>query len=395
MYLAISILYTVTYCMLSTLLLSRWYLRKNDSFVIEKNKVQPKTCVVVTHYGWSEAIERNLNTVLSEAKAIDAQVIAVTQYIDGAPDKSYASLKKYAVSCDYLNVLISDNVCDLNVRRAQKCQNQRVALQQMSPDCEIIIFVDNDASLPERTLELMSKKLMYSNAISATGSRFYIPKIKSPAALIVSAWINVGHLLQKATNVDLHWGGLFAIKNRPIIVNGFFDALENSISDDCSLSILVKALNGSSILVDEAIATSIIDHFSLKELYEFTNRQTILGVKSRALRLIVPGFILLAALPLLSLWMLFYSFVAGLTMWGMITVIFTIASFSFPKTLLNRTSFMDFLWLLFLPFCFVLMGYNALYSLFVSHICWSGIKYKFNKNGSCQSAEKSGILQNQ
>ncbi len=388
MFLTLLTLYMAISCILSSILLFRWHSRKNSVFVTN-DKVQSRVCVIVTHYGWSDTIETNFNIVLREAKAIDAQVIAVTQYIHGVPDKSYAPLKKYEADCAYLKVLISENVCDLKAKRAQKCQNIRLALQQINADCELIIFIDNDASLPAGSLELMSKSLMCSDAVSATGARFYIPKGKSLFALIVSSWINVGHLFQKGKNVELHWGGFFALKNQQEIVNGFFNALENSISDDCSLSIMVKKMNKSSILVDGAVATSVIEHFSWKRLLEFTNRQTILGFRSGALKIVVLGFFMLAMLPLLSLAVLFYAPWVGLLMWIMISVLFGIVSFSFSHSLLIRIKPIDLLWILFLPFSFLLMGYNALYALINSEICWAEIKYKFNKSGSCKSAKRA------
>lgn len=388
MYLILWILYILAFCALSIFLLIRWYSRKRHKLLID-GKNQPKTCVIVTHYGWNEVIEDDFNRVLHEAKKIKAQVIAVTQYINGKPDICYTSLKALEISHSFLKVMISENVCDLGVKRAQKCQNLRLALQSIGvDDCEIIIFIDNDASLPVNGLEVMSKKLMYSNAISATGSRFYVPKKLSIPALIVSAWVNKEHLLQKAANVDLHWGGFCAIKNKFELKDKFFNALENSISDDCALSALVKNSKEGSILVDESVAISSIYDFSWKKLFEFTNRQTILGVRSQVLKIIIPGRLLLAALPLLSLSMIFYSPFSALIMWGMITVIFGIASFSFPGSLRSRVSKLDFLWIFILPFSFILMGYNAFCAIFVPYIQWAGIKYTFSKNGGCQSLEK-------
>ena len=381
------IIYITEFFILLTVLSTHWYSRKNSQITIT-NQCQPKTCVIVTHYGWSDIIESNFNKVLDEAEAINARVIAVTQFIHGRPDASYPHLKKIEEDHGHLKVIISENICDLKLKCSQKCFNLIHALQRVKKEEEIIIFLDNDASIASSALEIMSKSLAYSSALSATGSRFYTLKKLSFSGLIVAGWVNIHHLFQKGFGCSSHWGGFCAIKNSPQIISQFSEVLKTSISDDMSLNLLVKDAKRKILLVDESIATSLIGTFSLNKLIEFTNRQVIIGFRSKALPGAISGCLLLAMLSITSLIEAFYAPYSGLMMWIMISGAFTIASFSFPQALKKRASLIDFLWLLFLPISFILMGYNALYSLFVSEISWSGIKYKFNKNGNCLSAEK-------
>ena len=139
-------------------------------------------------------------------------------------------------------------VAGIDNRRAQKITNQLAALKHISPDTEVLVFVDSDVIARKDFLANLVAPLQDQHIGISTGYRFYLPSQFSLPALIRSLWnrLSVWELSNK--RFAFAWGGAMAIRRLIFEQAQITKVWDKAADDDLSMTTAVKKLGLLCIL---------------------------------------------------------------------------------------------------------------------------------------------------
>lgn len=269
----------------------------------------------------------------------------------------------------------------------QKVHNLRVAVNEIDPQSEVLVFVDTDARPGQNWLRQLVAPLADETVGASTGYRWFIPDRGGIASRLRSVWnASVASALGSDTAKNFCWGGSTAIRRETFDTLDVSDRWRGTVSDDFTITHVLKEAKLPIHFTPRCLVASVGD-CDFRELFEFTTRQ-IKITRVYASHLWLPlllgsSLFAIAFFGGIILLILFRSF----AILAVVLVIFALGAtksfirFRAVSTVL-KTSNLDLLAHIFLwPFASLLYLYNAILAGFSRRIKWRGITYELKSPG--------------
>jgi cellulose synthase/poly-beta-1,6-N-acetylglucosamine synthase-like glycosyltransferase len=155
----------------------------------------------------------------------------------------------------------------------QKVHNLRVATPQVSPECEVLVFVDSDARPDPQWLRKLVAPLVDEKIGASSGYRWFVPIKGGLPSRLRSIWnASIASALGSDRQKNFCWGGSTAIRR------SIFDRLQirerwcGSVSDDFSVTRVLHEASLPIHFTPNCLVPSVGD-CGWRELLEFTTRQ--------------------------------------------------------------------------------------------------------------------------
>ena len=270
----------------------------------------------------------------------------------------------------------------------QKVHNLRVAVKEIDPQSEVLVFVDTDARPAKDWLQKLVAPLADETLGASTGYRWFVPERSGIASRLRSVWnASVASALGSDTSKNFCWGGSTAIRRTTFTRLNVGERWRGTVSDDFTITHVLKEAKLPIHFTPNCLVASAGD-CDFRELLEFTTRQIkitrvyashlwmplLLGSSLFAIAFF--GGLILLILQILKI--LSPSILTAL----FVLIIFTLGA---AKSFLRfravsgvlKTSHTDLLAHVFLwPVASLLYLYNAIAAGFSRRITWRGITYE-------------------
>jgi cellulose synthase/poly-beta-1,6-N-acetylglucosamine synthase-like glycosyltransferase len=213
-------------------------------------------------------LERNLVS-LTEFERQNYEIFFI---LASASDPARSTVERVAKSSRVKAQVIiagSPNGC------SEKVNNLRVAVEQLPPEFEVLVFTDSDGRPGKSWLHHMVAPLADTRIGATTTMRWFIPNRSNFATALLAAWNApiVTMLSEKGKNFC--WGGGTAIRRSTFEQAGVPDEWRNSASDDYSLTRALERTGRSIVFIPECLTLSYVET-DFRGLLEFTNRQILI-----------------------------------------------------------------------------------------------------------------------
>jgi hypothetical protein len=151
----------------------------------------------------------------------------------------------------------------------------RVAVEQLPPDFDVLVFTDSDGRPGKSWLHHLVAPLIDGGIGAATTMRWLLPNRANFATLLLAAWNApiVTMLTEKGKNFC--WGGGTAIRRSIFDQVGVAEDWRHSISDDYSMTRALERARRRILFVPECLTLSYVET-EFAGLLEFTNRQIVI-----------------------------------------------------------------------------------------------------------------------
>ena len=269
------------------------------------------------------------------------------------------------------------------VDSGQKVHNLRVAVNEIDPKSEVLVFVDTDARPAKDWLRKLVAPLADETLGASSGYRWFIPEKGGIASRLRGVWnASIASALGGDRTKNFCWGGSTAIRRSTFEQLNVSERWRGSVSDDFTITRVLKEAKFPVHFTPNCLVASVGD-CGWRELFEFTTRQ-IKITRVYASHLWLP-LLLGSALFVLA-------FFGGLILIGVYprspaAYIFTLIMFTLgaAKSFIRfravstvlRTDRRDLIaHILLWPFASLLYLYNAIVAAFSRRIEWRGITYE-------------------
>lgn len=356
------------------------YVRRETSRVLPE--FQPFVSVIAPGRGLEQGLRENLQSLLEQ----DYPRYEVLFVFDRADDPAIQVVGHG--SSRMARTIIAGPATD----SGQKVHNLRVAVTEVDPESEVLVFVDTDARPAKDWLTRLVAPLADETLGASTGYRWFIPERGGVASRLRGVWnASVASALGSDTAKNFCWGGSTAIRRTTFDRLAVSERWRGTVSDDFTITRVLKEAKLPIHFTPHCLVASVGD-CDFKELFEFTTRQIkitrvyasqlwlplLLG--SALFALVFFGGLILLIFQILQI--LSPSFILPLAL----LVIFTLgATKSFIRwrainiplhhyrSALKRDAVAHiFLW----PLASLLYLYNAIVAGFTQRIEWRGISYE-------------------
>ena len=229
----------------------------------------PRAAVLCPCKGMEPELERNLAALTQ----FDYKNYSVFFVLASASDPAYATVKRIAEeSHTPAHVIIAEKPEDCG----EKVNNLRVAVGQLAPEFEVLVFVDSDGRPEKSWLRRMVAPLHSNSRVGATTTmRWFIASRNNLATRLLAAWNASVVTMLKENGKNFCWGGGTAIRRDVFDQTGVLEEWSHSVSDDYSMTRALERANRSIVFVPECLIASYAET-DLRGLLEFTNRQILI-----------------------------------------------------------------------------------------------------------------------
>jgi ceramide glucosyltransferase len=228
----------------------------------------PSTAVLCPCKGVEPGLERNLVSLTE----FDYQNYEIFFILASASDPAFGIVKRVAAqSRPKAHVVIADKPEGCG----EKVNNLRVAIEQLPPEFEMLVFADSDGRPAKSWLHRLVAPLTDARIGATTTMRWFIPNKNNFATALLAAWNApiVTMLSEKGRNFC--WGGGTAIRRGIFDQIGVADEWKNSVSDDYSMTRALERTGRTIMFLPECLTLSYVDT-DFAGLLEFTNRQILI-----------------------------------------------------------------------------------------------------------------------
>src|SRR3984893_9354374 len=172
----------------------------------------PRTAVLCPCRGIEPGLERNLVS-LTEFNHQNYEIFFV---LASESDPAFGLVKRVAASS---RVKASVILAGKPQNCSEKVNNLRIAIEQLPPEFEVLVFVDSDGRPGKSWLHHMVAPLSDSRIGATTTMRWFIPNSNDPATSLLAAWnAGVVSMLGPGPN-NFCWGGGTDIRPPPLYGN--------------------------------------------------------------------------------------------------------------------------------------------------------------------------------
>jgi ceramide glucosyltransferase len=157
----------------------------------------------------------------------------------------------------------------------EKVNNLRVAVEQLPPEFEVLVFADSDGRPGRSWLHHLVAPLGDVRIGATTTMRWLIPNRSNLPTALLAAWNAPLVTMLSETGRNFCWGGGTAIRRSTFEQSGVLDEWRNSVSDDYSLTRALERQNRPIVFIPECLTLSYAEA-DFHKLLEFTNRQILI-----------------------------------------------------------------------------------------------------------------------
>ena len=228
----------------------------------------PRVALLCPCKGIEPGLEGNL-TALTEFDYRNYEIFFI---LASASDSAYGTVKRVADhSKTPAHVVIAGRAEDCG----EKVNNLRVAIEQLPPEFEVLVFADSDGRPGKFWLRRLVAPLNGKQVGAATTMRWLIPNGHNLATALLAVWNGsiVTMLSEKGRNFC--WGGGTAIRRAVFDETRVVDEWTHSVSDDYSMTRALQRAGRSIVFVPECLTPAYVDA-DFRSLLEFTNRQILI-----------------------------------------------------------------------------------------------------------------------
>ena len=209
----------------------------------------PRVALILPCKGLDQDFEVNIQKLLAQDyldPGTGEPKFEVIFALGSKDDPAYAPLQH---QCD-LNKSVRTQVvvASPNPHRAHKVNSQLAALDKISPDAEVLVFVDSDVIARQDFLRYLVMQLDDPKIGATTGYRFYIPFKGDWPSLIRSLWNRVSAWELANPDSAFAWGGAMAARKDVFERAQVRESWERSADDDLALTTAIKKLGRQLIL---------------------------------------------------------------------------------------------------------------------------------------------------
>jgi ceramide glucosyltransferase len=220
--------------------------------------------------GLEDGLDENL-TALFKQEYPNYEIVFVS---DQEGDPSLALIRKLITDQGQTDrvsarIIIAGSATD----SGQKVHNLSVAVAECDPRSEVFVFVDTDAKPPSHWLRSLVAPLADEKLGAASGYRWFIPIKGGLASHLRSAWnASIASALGERRDKNFCWGGSTAIRRSTFQRLQIPERWRGTVSDDFTLT---RALHEAQLPIHfvPACLVPALDSCTMRELFEFTNRQ--------------------------------------------------------------------------------------------------------------------------
>ena len=247
----------------------RWlgYARRRNA--TDPGFYSPRTAVLCPCKGVEPGLERNL-TALCE---FDHQNYEVFFALASESDPAASIVKRVvAGSHGKAHVIIAGAPQECG----EKINNLRAAIEQLTPDFEVLVFADSDGRPGRSWLRRLTGPLTDSRIGATTTMRWLIANNNELATLLLAAWnAPIVTMLGENTGRNFCWGGGTAVRRSIFDQSAVLEEWSHSVSDDYSMTNALQRRNLPIVFLPECLTASYIET-DFGGLMEFTNRQILI-----------------------------------------------------------------------------------------------------------------------
>ena len=230
----------------------------------------PFVSVIAPCRGLEEGLRENLSALFQQDYP-GYEIIFVT---DRASDSSLSVVEEVRRVED-ASVLVSSRIVIAGdaVGCGQKVHNLRVAVSNVDPQSQVLVFVDTDARPESNWLRSLVAPLADERLGAASGYRWFIPDRGGLASQLRSVWnASIASALGAREDKNFCWGGSTAISSATFEKLRVPAAWQGTISDDFTLTRVLQEAKLPIHFVSACLVASV-GNCSARELLEFSNRQ--------------------------------------------------------------------------------------------------------------------------
>ncbi len=230
----------------------------------------PFVSIIAPCRGLDQGLKENISSLFQQHYP-NYEIIFVT---DRADDASIGILQPViAEQKRELSVPTRTVIAGEAIGCGQKVHNLSVAVSEIDPRCEIIVFVDTDARPGPEWLQHLVDPLHDGQIGAASGYRWFIPVRGGFASQLRSVWnASIASALGQGRDKNFCWGGSTAIRRSTFERLEMVERWRGTVSDDFTLTRALQEARLPIHFVPACLVPSLED-CNAGELLEFTNRQ--------------------------------------------------------------------------------------------------------------------------
>jgi len=228
----------------------------------------PRVAVLCPCKGMEPGLERNL-LALTEFERQNYEIFFI---LAAGSDAARSAVERIAASSRVkAHVVIAGSPSN----SGEKVNNLRVAVEQLPPEFEVLVFTDSDGRPGKSWLHHLVAPLGDIRIGATTTMRWLIPNRSNLPTALLAAWNAPVVTMLSEKGKNFCWGGGTAIRRSIFEQSGVMDEWRNSVSDDYSLTRALERNNRSIVFIPECLIPSYVET-DFEGLLEFTNRQVLI-----------------------------------------------------------------------------------------------------------------------
>jgi ceramide glucosyltransferase len=227
---------------------------------------QPFVSVIAPGRGLEPGLAENLQTLLTQDYP-RYEVLFVFDRADDPATEIAAQLIKDS------NLTARIIVAGAATDSGQKVHNLRVAVNEIDPKSEVLVFVDSDARPGKSWLMQLVAPLADETLGASSGYRWFLPERGGVASRLRGVWnASIASALGRDTGKNFCWGGSTAIRRTTFERLEISERWRGTVSDDFTITRVLREANQPVHFTPNCLVPSIGD-CGFTELLEFTTRQ--------------------------------------------------------------------------------------------------------------------------
>jgi ceramide glucosyltransferase len=228
----------------------------------------PRVAVLCPCKGMEPGLEGNL-LALTEFERQNYEIFFI---LAAGSDAARSAVERIAASSKVkARVVIAGSPSN----SGEKVNNLRVAVEQLPPEFEVLVFTDSDGRPGKSWLHHLVAPLGDVRIGATTTMRWLIPKRSNLPTALLAAWNAPVATMLSEKGKNFCWGGGTAIRRSIFEQSGVMDEWRNSVSDDYSLTRALERNNRPIVFIPECLTPSYVET-DFVGLLEFTNRQVLI-----------------------------------------------------------------------------------------------------------------------
>ncbi len=228
----------------------------------------PRVAVLCPCKGMEPGLERNLLSLTE----FDRQNYEIFFILASGSDAARTMVERIAANSRVKAHVI---IAGIPSNSGEKVNNLRVAVEQLPPEFEVLVFTDSDGRPGKSWLHRLVAPLGDVRIGATTTMRWLMPNRSNLPTALLAAWNAPVVTMLSEKGKNLCWGGGTAIRRSIFERSGVMDEWRNSVSDDYSLTRALERNNRSIVFLPECLTLSCVET-DFRGLLEFTNRQILI-----------------------------------------------------------------------------------------------------------------------